>query len=57
MLVDANMVTMDNGFIGVWLPVNVNANLKVAYNGKTAAADISTFANSNTCLTTLLKLY
>lgn len=51
------MVTMDNGFIGVWLPVNVNANLKVAYNGKTAAADISTFANSNTCLTTLLKLY
>lgn len=55
-ILDENVQTMENGFVGVWLPKNINANLKVAYNSKTASAPIATFANSDTCLTTPLKL-
>jgi len=56
LILDETVQTMANGFVGVWLPRNINANLQVAYNGKTASAPISTFANSDTCLTTPLKL-
>ena len=55
-IVNEELETMDNGFVGVWLPKNINANIQVAYNGKTATAPISTFADSETCLTTPLKL-
>jgi hypothetical protein len=55
-LLDENVQTMDNGFVGVWLPKDINANIQVTYNGKTATAPISTFATSDTCLTTPLKL-
>lgn len=55
-VLDEDLETMDNGFIGVWLPKNINANIQVAYNGKVATAPISTFADSETCLTTPLKL-
>ena len=56
LILDETVQTMANGFVGVWLPRNINANLQVAYNGKTVTAPISTFANSDTCLTTPLKL-
>lgn len=55
-ILDEDLETMDNGFIGVWLPKNINANIQVAYNGKNATAPISTFADSETCLTTPLQL-
>ena len=55
-IIDEDMETMDNGFIGVWLPRDVNLNLTATYNGKVASAPISTFAESETCLTTPLKL-
>jgi len=55
-ILDEDLQTMENGFVGVWLPKGINANIQVTYNGKVAAADISTFANSETCLTTPLKL-
>lgn len=55
-ILDDNMETMDNGFIGVWLPRDINANIQVAYNSKLANAPITTFADSETCLTTPLKL-
>ena len=55
-IMDEDKETMDNGFIGVWLPRNMNLNLAVTYNGKVASAPISTFAESETCLTTPLKL-
>lgn len=55
-ILDDNLETMDNGFIGVWLPRDINANIQVAYNGKVSNAPISTFADSETCLTTPLKL-
>ena len=55
-IIDEDMETMDNGFVGVWLPRNMNLNITVHYNDKTASAPISTFADSETCLTTPLKL-
>lgn len=55
-IIDEDMETMDNGFIGVWLPRDVNLSLTATYNGKVASAPISTFAESETCLTTPLKL-
>ena len=55
-ILDQDLEMMDNGFIGVWLPKNMNLNLAVNYNGKVARAPIATFAESETCLTTPLKL-
>lgn len=55
-IIDEDRETMDNGFIGVWLPRNMNLNISVTYNGKVANAPITTFADSETCLTTPLKL-
>ncbi|MCJ7696064.1 MAG: CueP family metal-binding protein [Anaerolineaceae bacterium] len=55
-ILDEDLETMDNGFVGVWLPKNINATIQVAYDGKVATAPISTFAASETCLTTPLKL-
>ncbi len=55
-IIDEDRETMDNGFIGVWLPRNMNLNISVSYNGKVANAPITTFADSETCLTTPLKL-
>ncbi|MEL7645574.1 MAG: CueP family metal-binding protein [Anaerolineaceae bacterium] len=55
-IVDQELTTMDNGFVGLWLPRDIEGTLEVQYNNKTATAQISTFANSDTCLTTALKL-
>ncbi len=55
-LVRSNFTTMENGFVGVWLPRNIDGTLAVSYNGLVAQAPISTFAGSDTCLTTPLRL-
>lgn len=55
-ILNEDFETMDNGFIGVWLPRNIIGNVNVTYNGKIANAPITTFADSETCLTTPLKL-
>lgn len=55
-IVNSDLTTMANGFIGVWLPKNIDATVTVSYNGLTAQAPISTYADSETCLTTPLQL-
>jgi len=50
------LTTMANGFVGVWLPRNIDGFVSVSYDGKVAQAPISTYAGSNTCLTTALQL-
>ena len=46
--------TFDNGFVGLWLPRNISANVAVEAKGKRAAATISTQgADALTCITTL----
>lgn len=48
--------SMDNGFIGVWLPSNINGAITVQYNGLKAETTFSTSPLGNTCITTPLKL-
>lgn len=52
-IINSEMTTMENGFVGVWLPRDINANIEVLYQGMTAQTTITTFSGSNTCLTTL----
>ena len=52
-IVNSTFTTMENGFVGVWLPRDITATVTVLYNGMTAQASIDTRTGSNTCLTTL----
>lgn len=47
------MTSYRNGFIGVWLPRNMEGTIEVSYNGKTASHAIATRDDSQTCLTGL----
>lgn len=42
-----------NGFVGVWLPRNMEGTIAVSYNGKSAEYPIKTMEDSQTCLTKL----
>lgn len=55
-IVNSDLTTMENGFVGVWLPRNMDGTVTVSYNGLVAQAPISTYQGSDTCLTTPLKL-
>ena len=50
---NSDVTTMENGFVGVWLPRDIEATVMVSYNGLTGQAPITTHAGSDTCLTTL----
>jgi len=52
-IVDETMTSFKNGFIDLWLPRNKTYNVKIQYDGKTAESEISTFEDSNTCITTM----
>lgn len=55
-IISKEMKSMDNGFIGVWLPRDLKGSINVTYNEMSAVANISTFIDDNTCLTEDLKL-
>lgn len=48
--------SMENGFIGIWLPSGIKGTLKINYGDKTAESEISTLSTDNTCLTEPLRL-
>ena len=53
-LVDETMRTFDNGFVGVWLPRNVEVTLTVTLEGKTGSDVFATSQpDDGTCLTTI----
>ncbi len=49
----SDVTTMENGFVGMWLPREIEGTVTVTYDGLTAQAPISTYAGRDTCLTTL----
>jgi len=51
-LVDETIVTLRNGFFELWLPRNLKIGLRVQGLNRTAKGLITTFDNSNTCITT-----
>ena len=48
--------TQANGFIGLWLPAGIEGTLSVEMPNRSVSHPISTYANSDTCITTPLKL-
>lgn len=51
-LVDGTIVTLRNGFFELWLPRNRKIGLRVQGLNRTAKGLITTFDNSDTCITT-----
>ena len=52
-LVDGPARTYANGFVGFWLPRDVEGTITVTHEGRTATSAISTGKEAPTCLTTL----
>jgi hypothetical protein len=52
-LLDDTVTTYANGFVGFWLPRDIEAVLEVSYDGRTARTDVSTGPEDPTCLTTV----
>ncbi len=52
-ILDQSVKSYPNGFIDLWLPRNKTYQVTIEYNGKTAKTEISTFDDSNTCITTM----
>ncbi|HEB09981.1 MAG TPA: hypothetical protein ENI06_02065 [Spirochaetales bacterium] len=55
-LIDRTMKTMSNGFIELWLPRNKNISLTLESMDGKAEGEITTFSDSNTCITTFQLL-
>lgn len=51
-----NVNSMANGFIGIWLPKDIEGTIQVKYNEYRVTSNISTYNNDNTCITTPLQL-
>lgn len=52
-ILDEEVTTFDNGFIGIWLPRDMRGTIDVSYNGLTGTTDFTTTSDAATCLTTL----
>lgn len=55
-LIDETIQSMDSGFIGLWLPKDIEARLYVEYDGLSVEIPIATLDESDTCITTPLQL-
>lgn len=52
-LMQKKMTSHANGFVGIWLPRDIEGTIEVSYQEKKATAPIATHTSSQTCLTTL----
>lgn len=52
-LVDEQVETYSNGFVGFWLPQDISGTIEVQAAGKTGSVPFTTAADAPTCLTTL----
>lgn len=52
-LVDDTVTTYPNGFVGFWLPRDIEATVEVSYDGRSATTEIGTGPEDPTCLTTM----
>ncbi len=52
-LIDEQMSTFDNGFVGMWLPRGITGTIEMEYDGKTGQVDFGTGEDDPTCVTTL----
>lgn len=52
-LVDETTTTQPNGFVGYWLPRDVEGTIEVGYDGRTGSVPLATGPDDPTCVTTL----
>ncbi|MDR7330646.1 CueP family metal-binding protein [Corynebacterium guangdongense] len=52
-ILDEEVTTYDNGFVGFWVPKGATGTIEVDHEGRTATADFSTEDDGATCVTTL----
>lgn len=52
-LVSDTLTTFDNGFIGIWLPRDIEGTIRATYGGKAGEVDFTTDEDAPTCITTL----
>ena len=52
-LVDEVVTTYDNGFVGFWLPRDIEGTIEVSFDGRSVTAPIATGPEDPTCVTTL----
>lgn len=55
-LFEERVTTMENGFFELWLPRDQTIRLSLEALGRTVSAEIGTYSDSNTCITTLQLL-
>ena len=55
-LIDQDYTTMANGFVGLWLPKNIDASLQINYQDLSVTIPLTTNPDSDTCITTPLQL-
>lgn len=51
-IIAEDMMTMSNGFIELWLPRDLEIDLTIVYKEKESRGTITTYSDSNTCITT-----
>lgn len=53
-LLDETRTTFDNGFMGLWLPRDIDASITIEHDGLSATSDLSTRTDEDaTCVTTM----
>ncbi len=52
-LADLTSRTYDNGFVGLWLPRGIEADVVVEYEGRTGRTTVGTGPDDPTCITTV----
>lgn len=55
-IIEENRVSESNGFIGIWLPRDLEATLHIEFQDYHVSAPIATTLESPTCITTPLQL-
>lgn len=53
-LIDETRTTFDNGFVGLWLPRDIEVTVAIEYDGRSAVTKLSTSGDEDmTCVTTM----
>ncbi|NLZ57744.1 MAG: hypothetical protein GX898_05490 [Corynebacterium sp.] len=52
-LIQQDTITYDNGFIGFWLPTDLEGTIEISHDGRSGSTPFSTREDGATCVTTL----
>ncbi len=52
-IVDEKATTYDNGFVGFWVPRNLEGTIEISHDGMVGTTDFSTSDDGATCITDL----